>query len=120
MKHREWRTVMFSLFVLAFSVLLLSGAPRLIAADAQEISPVCERVVPAYLCSSSSAQNLAELDADTSRRACAREEYAEIASSVASGMLNRLLIADANGNILAAVSYMRSVYQSFALGDGFV
>lgn len=111
---------MFSLFLLAFSVLLLSGAPRLIAADAQEMQPVYERVVPAYLCSVAAAQNLAESDADFTRRQCTREERAEITFALSRSMLSRLPYADANGNILAARSYMRSVYQSFALGDGFV
>jgi hypothetical protein len=34
--------------------------------------------------------------------------------------LKRLVLSDSNGNVLAGDTYMRAVYQAFALDDGFV
>lgn len=118
MRQSIFQRLFLSGFALAFALLLISGAPRLIASsDVYESAEIRIRPVQAYLCNPAAQEH-----AQTSRHPESRQEshaafivfHAEPDALGAS-----MLYADANGNVISCASYMRSVYQVFALGDGF-
>jgi len=119
-RNSTWRKAILFSFSLVFALLLVSGAPRLIA-DSCEDSRAEINVprVQAYLCGSPQTE-LHGYQAET----CVNVRYAhrdEAALFCAAGTPERSTVnADANGNVLMRANYMRSVYQVFALGDGFV
>ena len=118
MRQSIFQRLFLSGFALAFALLLISGAPRLIASsDVYKNDEIRVRPVQAYLCNP-----VAQEHAQTSQHPESRHEshaafiafHAEPDAPGAS-----MLSADANGNVISCASYMRSVYQVFALGDGF-
>ena len=120
MQNSTWRkTILFS-FSLVFALLLVSGAPRLIADSCEDSrAEISVPRVQAYLCGSPDME-LHGFQAEP----CVNVRYAhpgEAALFSAAGTPERSTVnADANGNVLMRANYMRSVYQVFALGDGFV
>lgn len=121
MQNAAFRKVFLSCFLLVFAVLLISGAPRLIARSCEELC--AEISLPprqAYLCMYPETQlHRIQSDCEEHSRFAQNDEVALFRAS--SGMpVTCVSDMDANGNILLDASYMRSVYQVFALGDGFV
>ena len=113
------KAALFS-FSLVFALLLVSGAPRLIANSGEDShAEISVPRVQAYLCGSPDME-LHGFQAEP----CVNVRYAhpgEAALFSAAGTPERSTVnADANGNVLMRANYMRSVYQVFALGDGFV
>ena len=119
MIRRNVRSYAFSVMMFAFICVLLTGGPRLIGCDMQpqEAQPLTVlRLVPAALCQapSSLAQscegNVRSYEPDR-QTAVPMAAYPQPA---------RLVLSDANGNVIGHRSYIHEVYQAFALGDGFV
>ena len=119
MIRRNVRSYVFSVMMFAFICILLTGGSRLIGCDIQqqETQPLAVlRLVPAALCQApasqaqSSAGNVRSYEPD-------RQTAVPMA---AYPQPDRLVLSDANGNVIGHRSYMHEVYQAFALGDGFV
>jgi len=121
MRNSAWRKAFLFCFLLAFAALLVSGAPRLIADSGEDShAEISVPRVQAYLCGSSQTE-LHDSQAEPSMN-CRFAHRGEAALfSAAAGTHEKCAVdADANGNVLVRANYMRSVYQVFALGDGFV
>jgi len=119
MKQLTLRSAAFFCFMFLFAVLLVGGWPRLIAqADQAADQAVTMRLVPARIdaqrVSFESASGAAVQHSHREKPACDRQD-----ASVRGPQSHAAPCTDTNGNILFSVSYMRSVYQAFALGDGF-
>lgn len=120
MRYSEVRKLFLLCFVAAFAALLFSGAPRLIGSDGVKHEGIGIRGVQACLCAATNAESQSfcteggEINRSSGR--CSSLVFtADLGVNEACDLL-----ADANGNVLGENSYMRSVYQVFALGDGFV
>ena len=120
MRYSEVRKLFLLCFVAAFAVLLFSGAPRLIGSDGVEHEAISVHVVQAYLCAATNAESQSVYaEGGEINRPSGRCNFTVFTAD--SGVNEACdLLADANGNVLGENSYMRSVYQVFALGDGFV
>jgi len=114
--RNQARNALLALCLALFACLLLSGAQRLIASG--EDRPSCATVtVQAYLCGApaDAAQADRQNDARARWEGRAAEAVQALADCAPGGACS-----DANGNVLtSAVSYLRTVYQAFVLGDGF-
>lgn len=118
MKRRSEHSLLLFSALIVFSCLLVSGLPRLIGHEAAKDAipiPVSSRVPP-VLCSAA--------EAHTQSCAADRAEHDEtvrfggICSVIRNPQIS--VCSDANGNVLVSGTYLHAVYQSFALGDGFV
>lgn len=118
MKRTLWRDAFFVFAVFSFACLLLGGGSRLIASPEKEAGPIVLResfMSASLTCPPSTrADELPDHKNQENRQA----------ASAAYCLLNREISCsipqtDANGNVLRRASYMRTVYQAFALGDGF-
>ena len=107
------------LAVLMFGCLFLNGGSRLIAAPQEEAGPIhlASSWMDASLSClpSSQVQSLQATGQEENKTAAAVPVFFEPMVCDAHAPQT-----DANGNILGTASYMRAVYQVFALGDGFV
>lgn len=117
-KKVDIRPYVLTLMGVAFVCLLLSGAPRLFAGDEPAVPLGPPIVRAARLCSPPAREQ--ESGAQPARALgpgarIAMENHPFSCLGLAAGQVRR----DANGNVLAACSYMRAVYQAFPLGDGF-
>ena len=120
MRYSEAKKLFLLCFVAVFAVLLFSGAPRLIASDGEEHETINIHTVQAYLCAVTNAESQSSLtEGGEINRFAGRCEFTVFSADSDANVACDLL-ADANGNVLSETSYMRSVYQVFALGDGFV
>lgn len=118
MMKRSERSLLLVCMLFVFVCLLISGGSRLIGCELPE-KPLQVR-------------SLVSVCAELSQAAAQRIESVLVAWRVFSAQrmqtaaesqdrnLNHRAPSDANGNVLGGRTYMRSVYQSFALGDGFV
>ena len=120
MQNAALRKAYLFCFSMVFAVLLISGAPRLIASSENEMCNEILYPVQAFICVSPSMdQHSQQTELDASGRVVLRDEKTMFYAST--GTLDSCIIhTDANGNVLVNANYMRSVYQVFALGDGFV
>lgn len=115
----QGRRMLLAASLALFACLLLSGAQRLIGCQEPSGQSLAAASAQVYLCSAASpfaqsaedgsrgetGEHRSAFDALPAGRPCAQPRGAR---------------ADANGNVIASgVSYLRSVYQAFALGDGF-
>ncbi|MBQ7885350.1 MAG: hypothetical protein IJ313_00490 [Clostridia bacterium] len=118
MTKKSERSLLLLCMVFAFCCLLLHGGGRLIGGE-EEASMLPVRMM---------ASVRAELSAAAMQRA-------QTVSPMRSGLnmqrmhaapapdhqhLTHTVSSDANGNVLLGRTYMRAVYQAFALDDGFV
>lgn len=118
MAKRSGRSLLFVCTLFVFACLLISGGSRLIGSDVQE-NPIPVR---------SAASIRAVLTNAITHRAQVgvqlrheqRSQYMQALPAPEDRSLNHLTLCDANGNVLGEKTYMRAVYQSFVLGDGFV
>lgn len=100
---------------MAFACLVLCGASRLIAGAPEGEKPAdMAEPAQAYFISPA-AESLCQADKQTPLRC---EIMPAVCVRQAEASLPRVQ-RDANGNVLSGVSYLRAVYQAFALGDGF-
>lgn len=118
MKRGNGLAMLLSVFVLAFVCVLLSGAGRLVASKEPQQEAVRPVAVEACLTASSGesreAGREAEGGGDAHRRPLASIRETPLRRAPVSAARS-----DANGNVLRGASYLRTVYQAFALGDGF-
>lgn len=113
------RRMLLAASLALFACLLLSGAQRLIGCQAQSGQSSAAAPAQAYLCSA--APSYAQSAEEGARGETGEHRSAFDALPAGSPCAQpRGARADANGNVIASgVSYLRSVYQAFALGDGF-
>ena len=113
----QGRKLLLAASLALFACLLITGAQRLIGCETEPAKASVPRLMQAYLCSTPSC----ETEAGTARVSMEGTRSAQAA--LPTGRLCALpggVSADANGNVITSgVSYLRSVYQAFALGDGF-
>lgn len=118
MARRSERSLVFLLISFAFVCLLLSGGSRLIGAQGgkESMPQQGDSLVQAAFVSAPAPQ------AETGTAHPREHSVQRRASAPApeNRILNTLAVCDANGNVLEGQSYLRAVYQAFALGDGFV
>lgn len=117
MVSRAMRALLMAVCATAFVCLLLSGAPRLIASGEETADAPAIAVQSAAL-SAPAREDGPDAAGQTQTGAGRGERVTEPASLVAPAM--PALRRDANGNVLAHESYLRTVYRAFSLGDGFV
>lgn len=118
MRQSIFQRLFLSGFALAFALLLISGAPRLIASsDVYESAEIRIRPVQAYLCNPAMQEHVQTSQRQESGAFSHEAAMVFRAEPDAPHAITR--DADANGNVISCTSYMRSVYQVFALGDGF-
>lgn len=115
----SWQKMLLAVFFICFVCLFATGAERLIADEEHPSAPISGKVFAACIGCSHSSQTEAEKhlrrDHEPGRReeCCAEDSDGHVSPAAA-------ISCDANGNILSCRSYLRAVYQAFALGDGFV
>lgn len=117
MAKKSERTLLLWCMIFAFACLLLHGGGRLIAGGEEPLIP--ERpvsAVRALLCNA--PQPRPQTGAVTLKSAAARRVHTESAPDHRAS--DHSVPSDANGNVIASRTYMRAVYQSFTLDDGFV
>lgn len=117
MKRLRIQNVFFAFALLAFFCLLLSGGSRLIASP-ETMEPPMTAPVSVRASLVCAPQGETQILAVWQENHHAQERYTLICCERAVSMV--LPVTDANGNVLSHGNYMHSVYQSFALGDGFV
>ncbi len=118
MSRRNERSWLFFLICFAFSVLLLSGGARLIGSrESEKAVPIqAQTIVRAAWISAPAPRE--ETGAPQQRgQSVQRQETAAVPESP---VPHRPEACDANGHVLKSRSYLRTVYQAFTLGDGFV
>lgn len=123
MQERMCRRSFLICFLFLFCCLVLTGGKRLIGNQYDENQasiPALNLIVDeAYLCSLPSINQ--ETDkSNINHEKTLHSRLSLMAVDSVRGQRRPELQADANGNILGEKSYMRTVYQTFALGDGFV
>lgn len=118
MARRSGRSLVLLLAVFVFACLLLSGGSRLIGAQGEEESmPEQENVLVRAALVSAPAPK-AETGSTHQREQSVQRRVQTPAPE--RRLLNLLAECDANGNVLKERTYLRAVYQAFALGDAFV
>ena len=105
-----------SLCAFALLCVLLSGLPRLIGEEPQGASAAPEPKQACLTASASADELCGAPRAEAFLRS--REQAMRVARLCAPPVPE--LRRDANGNVLAGASYLRTVYRAFSLGDGFV
>ena len=116
MTRKYERKLLLVCVMFAFACLMASGGWRLVAGQ----EPLIEQrpyaqiraVISAAPAQPSQTAAVARRDSGTQRL--------HIAPAPENRTLNHSVESDSNGNVLAAGTYMRAVYQAFALDDGFV
>ena len=107
------------LFVTCFAVLLVTGGGRLIGHPDPLILLDNELPAEVFLCSiQESVEQIMPLAAKG--RESQRSDHHAHSDEILPAAQAPALCRDSNGNVLVGCSYMRAVYQAFALGDGFV
>jgi hypothetical protein len=118
MKRVRWQDLFFSVTMIVFFSLLISGGSRLIAVPEPDALG-CS--VPVHFDASLSCPpEHVEQTFLLSRQESKNAAYADVHYLEQHEVACKPLITDANGNIVMHCNYMHAVYQTFALGDGFV
>ncbi|MBR5301796.1 MAG: hypothetical protein IKU38_03080 [Clostridia bacterium] len=118
MTRKSGRSVLLFCMLFAFACLLLSGGWRLVG-SAHADDPIPVRPYASIRAAFSTAQERTQESVAAVRRvSCAQRMHSMPAGEHQA--LKRLVLSDSNGNVLAGDTYMRAVYQAFALDDGFV
>ena len=112
------RKLLLACMLFAFACLILSGGWRLVAGQGgDDWAPVRPYAQIRAVLSAAPVQPSQTVSP-------VRREAGVLRMHAASAPESRTLIhgaeSDSNGNVLAAGTYMRAVYQAFALDDGFV
>ena len=118
MAKKSERSLLLFVMLFAFACLLLSGGWRLVAVG-QPDDPIPVRPYTAIRAAISHAHPGVQESVSLARRA-AHEQRMPSVPVQDHQVLNCSVPSDANGNVLAAGTYMRAVYQAFVLDDGFV
>lgn len=114
MKGKPGLKLLLALFALTFACVLLSGAGRLLGTqERQAPESLPARVVLTAPAPREAAESAFASCMEALRRA--PEGEAPQAQTIGTPRAQ----TDANGNVLRGMSYLRTVYSAFALGDGF-
>ena len=119
MKSRSLYTLLLALFLSLFVCILVSGAPRMISSCNRESIPEAARPICAYISSTTSAHMEIEAESSVGKSIVSKRVSVVLGDERIKEGGVFLDASDSNGNVLCCNTYMRSVYQSFALGDGF-
>ena len=112
------RKLLLACMLFAFACLILSGGWRLVASQGEDDwTPVRPYAQIRAVISAAPAQ-MSQTISSVCRDAGVLRMH--VASVPENRSLNHSVPSDSNGNVLAAGTYMRAVYQAFALDDGFV
>lgn len=114
LKGRPGLRLLLAFFALTFACVLLSGAGRLLGAQAQQ---PCESLPAVVSLTAPAAREASESVFASGQESLRRAPEGE-APQEQPACAPRAL-TDANGNVLRGMSYLRTVYSAFALGDGF-
>lgn len=118
MARKIERPMLLFVMLFAFACLLLGGGWRLVGHQQEDyLIPV--RPYTAIRSALSNAQTTVQESLSVARRAV-HEQRLRSAPAADRQVLKCTVPSDANGNVLAAGTYMRAVYQAFVLDDGFV
>jgi len=118
MTRRSGRSMLLFVLLFAFSCLLLGGGWRLVGHQLAD-DPIPARPYTVIRTALSSMETCVRESVSVVRRAM--QEHRLRSMTVRDHqVLTRPVLSDANGNVLAAGTYMRAVYQAFVLDDGFV
>jgi len=104
--------------MIVFSLLLAGGGPRLIGHADEYETGVMASVIPLRCALSQAPQGNGETG--LLRQSGSQPQRRAMAVDRQYNPMPERVISDANGNVLRCSSYLRAVYQSFSLGDGFV
>lgn len=118
MAKKSERSLLLLCMLFAFACLLLSGGGRLIGSE-EENNLIPQRQlasVRTYFCDVPN-QRIQTGAVIRQSSLCRR---VPVSTAPDRQVLNHSVSSDANGNVLAGQTYMRAVYQVFALDDGFV
>ena len=118
MARKSERSLVFLFICFAFVCLLLGGGSRLIGVQAEE-EAMPEQAASLMRAAFVSAPAPQAETGTAHQREQVAQRHAQ-APAPENRILNILAQCDANGNVLESLSYLRTVYQAFALGDGFV
>ena len=118
MARKSERPMLLFVMLFAFVCLLLGGGWRLVGHQ-QEDDLIPVRPYAAIRTALSSVEANVQESVSMVRRA-AHETRMRSVPAQDHQVLTHHVLSDANGNVLAAGTYMRAVYQAFALDDGFV
>ena len=113
------RSLLLSCALIAFSVLLAVGGPRLIGHADEYGADVTVSAIPLSAVISQAPQR-AEEETGLSERPVFKLKRFAAALVQPDRRTPERVVSDANGNVLRCDSYLHTVYQSFSLGDGFV
>lgn len=117
MQKRSGRALFLLLCLFAFSCVLVSGAGRLIGCEIPQ--PDCGRAIPAVSAALRCPPAPRTEDPGTPGQSQRSGSHREAACPAAGLFPLHAVCCDANGNVLSAQSYLRTVYRAFALSDGF-
>ena len=118
MARKSARSMLLFCMLFAFACLLLGGGWRLVG-TAQEDDLIPARPYASIRASFSPAQARENERASVVKGESTVQRMHRMPAQDHQA-LNHLVPSDSNGNVLAAGTYMRAVYQAFALDDGFV
>lgn len=118
MTRKSERSVLLFCMLFAFACLLLGGGWRLVGCQ-QEDDLIPVRPYAAIRTALSSGQTNTQESLSVARRT-AYEQRMRSMPAADHQALKRSVLSDANGNVIAAGTYMHAVYQAFVLDDGFV
>lgn len=114
MKGKPGLRLLLALFALTFACVLLSGAGRLLGTQAQQAPESLPALVSL---TAPAAREAVESVSAASQESLRRAPEGEVPPEQPASAPRAL--TDANGNVLRGMSYLRTVYSAFALGDGF-
>ena len=118
MKKTQWQKMLLAFSLFVFACLLLGGGSRLIASD-EPVAPIlpADSWLHASLTCPPSTQTNELQQRKTQENTLAVSTVLYLTDETMNPCSPQ---TDANGNVLRqGSSYMRTVYQAFALGDGF-
>ena len=113
-KGKPGLRLLLAFFALTFSCVLLSGAGRLMGTQAQQAPEAMPALVSL---SAPTAREAPESVSASFQESLRRAPEGETPQE--QPVCTPRALTDANGNVLRARSYLRTVYSAFALGDGF-
>ena len=117
MQKRSGRVLFLLLCLFAFSCVLISGAGRLIGCETPQPDRHRDIAVAGATLRCAPAPQTQEPEAPgQAQRSGSRRETVCLPAGLFPA---RAVCCDANGNILSAQSYLRTVYRAFVLSDGF-
>ena len=118
MARKSERKLLLACMLFVFACVILSGGWRLVAGYGEDQSMPVRPYAQIRAVLSAAPVQPSQTVSPVRREAGTQRMH--IAPAPENRSLNHSVASDSNGNVLAAGTYMRAVYQAFALDDGFV